>query len=233
MSTKNTLTPTAKLTSEWIKEQMFNHRVRGVEVADKMTEAGKPTTPSYVSNVRRVGMSLQKANEIADVMGWEPPMKVMLKEEVNKHPDLTDTETHIVISSLTPRAGCNEANNDYEILDKIQVSKYWLHATYPHINNLHTLALCSIKGDSMEPTFNEDDTILVDRSTLSFDSDGVYVFTYHDTLLIKRIQRRPGHGYMVISDNRDLYETYLISNEDLANVSVHGRVIGKFGFDRI
>ena len=85
----------------------------------------------------------------------------------------------------------------------------------------------------MEPTFDQEDTILVDRSTSTFEVDGVYVFTYHDSLMIKRIQRRPGRGYVVISDNKDLYDAYDLPNEDLENVRVHGRVVGKFGFVKI
>lgn len=189
-------------------------------------------------------MSLNKANEVADVLGWPKPTVVnglvlmqssedQTSKEEGLELDNEDNQTHIIISSLTPQAGCNEANNTYEILDKIQVSKPWLHATYPHLNNLHSLALCEIKGDSMEPTFHEKDTILIDTATNTVTIDGVYVFTYHDTLLIKRIQRIPGLGYSVISDNKEFYEPFNIPNEDLENLTVHGRVVGKFGFNKI
>ena len=229
---KDTLTPTAKLTSKWLKEKMHTHRVRGVDLVEKLNEAGITASPAYVSNLRRFGMSIKRAGEIAKVMDWEAP-SIFLSEDSSSSTPTENSTTHITISSLTPRAGVDVSANDSEVIDLVRVSRAWLRGQFPNLTNLQSLALCNIVGDSMEPTFDGDDTILVDCSTKQFDFDGVYVFTYYDTLLIKRIQRRPGVGYMVISDNRDLYEPYKINLEDLANVTVHGRVIGKFGFDRM
>lgn len=231
---------TAKLCAEWLREQMYKNRLRGIDMVEFFARRGYSVTPSYISNMRRSGMTVHKAKEIADIMGWEPPSFALGAGEVQlgapekeSSANLTDdSPTHLVISSLQPSAG-NGSDQTYEVLDQVKVYLPWLHATYPHLANLTKLALCHIKGDSMEPTFTEEDTLLVDTSTVSFESDGVYVFSYHDNLLVKRIQRRPGQGFMVISDNRDLYDDYLLPNHDLENVRVLAKVVGKFGFERI
>lgn len=217
--------------ADWLNEQLSSTGARNVDIVEKFHKVNKTMSPAYISNIRRIGMSMRKAREIADVMGWSPPN--LIDGEIETEPTPENSTTHITISSLTPRAGVDVSANDSEVIDLVRVSRAWLRGQFPNLTNLQSLALCNIVGDSMEPTFDGDDTILVDCSTKQFDFDGVYVFTYYDTLLIKRIQRRPGVGYMVISDNRDLYEPYKINLEDLANVTVHGRVIGKFGFDRM
>lgn len=227
--------------ADWLYHQMNRRELKNLDVVEAYRKTGKSITPAYVSNMRNIGMSLRKAQEVASIMGWAEPRVIDgvviegNKEEqeayyqnlisgLNKD---TSNETHVIISSPTTQV------EDNKILDKIQVSKPWLQATYPHLINLSELALCEIKGDSMEPTFKEKDTILVDTEAQTVAIDGIYVFTYHDTLLIKRIQRIPGKGYSVISDNKEIYVPFSIPNEDLEHLTVHGRVIGKFGFNKI
>lgn len=220
----------------WLKKMMQESDTKNVDLAEALGKTGVQVSLPYISNLRRIGMSMQRATEIAEVMGWEKPQLKMTSEgltALTEDNSLSNSPTSIVISTLTPQAGTLAHNNDYEILEQVRVPTHWLKATYPNLANINNLALCNIRGDSMEPTFDQEDTILVDRSTVTFDTDGVYVFTYHDTLLIKRVQRRPGRGYIVISDNREFYEAYEIPMEDLANVNVHGRVVGKFGFVKI
>lgn len=221
----------SKQLAEWLVETMYTKGLKNRDIIEAYKSKGQTLTTAYISNMRGSGMSLNKAYEIADIMGWPKPVVENGVVHSNQ-PGTEDTwktsdETHVIISSLTLQADGNE------ILDKIQVSKPWLQATYPHLINLSELTLGEIKGDSMEPTFKEKDTILVDTGAQTVAIDGIYVFTYHDTLLIKRIQRIPGKGYSVISDNKEIYETFSIPNEDLEHLTVHGRVIGKFGFNKI
>ena len=213
---------------EWLKQQMAQQQIKGIDIVKAYEAAGVKITSGYVSNMRNQGLSVQKAVEIATLMGWEPPTVNTEGRE-----NLSPTPTHLIISTLTPQAGSTAHNNEHEILEQVKISTSWLKAKYPNLANLGNLALCNIRGDSMEPTFDEEDTILVDRTATTFEVDGVYVFTYHDSLLIKRIQSRPGRGFIVISDNKDLYESYNLPVEDLEYVRVHGRVVGKFSFNKV
>ena len=225
---------TAELLANWLRETMYDKRVKGVDIVKAFADAGKPMTPGYVANMRHRGMSIYKAMEVADVMGWDMPLGMELGEKPKPQPEPqppTNPTTSITISSLTPVAGHSHANNDGEILEKIQVPTAWIKAAYPQTQT-SALALCAIGGDSMEPSFKPQDTVLIDTTTCTFDQDGLYIFTYHDTLLIKRIQRRPGLGFIVISDNKEFYESYEIPTGDLENLEVHGKVIGKFRFDK-
>lgn len=165
-------------------------------------------------------------------MGWELPVGLTLDDETTQSPQPLPSTTSSIISTLTLATANNQANNDGKILEQIKVSTLWLRASYPQTST-EALALFTIVGDFMEPSFKPQDTVLVDTSTCTVDQDGMYIFTYHDTLLIKRIQRRPGLGFMMISDNKTLYEQYSVPNEDLDNLTVHGRVIGKFEFKKI
>ncbi|MBN8777503.1 S24 family peptidase [Thiomonas arsenitoxydans] len=88
---------------------------------------------------------------------------------------------------------------------------------------LTSLALVTVAGDSMEPTINDGDIVVIDRSVQSIERDGVYLFTFGDETFIKRIQRMP-KALSINSDN-GLYKCWEISPEEATGLHVHGRVI--------
>ena len=65
------------------------------------------------------------------------------------------------------------------------------------------LSIIRVEGDSMAPTLNDGDDILVDGGDAAPRlRDGIYVLRMDDALMVKRIARAPGPGRVsVISDN--------------------------------
>lgn len=65
------------------------------------------------------------------------------------------------------------------------------------------LSIIRVEGDSMAPTLNDGDDILVDsRDAAERLRDGIYVLRMDDALMVKRVARAPGQGRLaVISDN--------------------------------
>lgn len=84
------------------------------------------------------------------------------------------------------------------------------------------LGMVSVTGDSMYPTLNTGDKVLVDFES-GYQSDGLYVIRIEDTLNVKRLQRMFG-GIKIISDNT-LYSEQQIEKEDGIDFAVIGRVV--------
>lgn len=65
------------------------------------------------------------------------------------------------------------------------------------------LSIIRVEGDSMAPTLNDGDDILVDGGDAAARlRDGIYVLRMDDVLMVKRVGRAPGQGRIsVISDN--------------------------------
>lgn len=208
--------------SEWLSNMMAEHRLSGKEFSEIMVAKGFRFSPQYVSKLRAGGLKLGKATEIANAMGWEPP-----RSELAGYSSAT-----VTITTLQPSAGLNLPDHTNEVLDTVKVSREWITRTHPTVKNLNNLAIFSCRGDSMEPTFTQEDTLLANRGYRQFEEDGVYIFTYHDQLLVKRIQNLPGKGYCVISDNT-AYQPYVIELQDLEHVVVHAKLIGRFSFNKI
>lgn len=69
------------------------------------------------------------------------------------------------------------------------------------------LACVRVSGDSMEPTIQSNDAVMIDMRQTTADS-GIFVFRVGEVLYLKRLMRE-GTGVRVISDN-DIYPSWLI-----------------------
>jgi hypothetical protein len=86
------------------------------------------------------------------------------------------------------------------------------------------LSIIAVDGDSMAPTLNDGDDILVDGADAAARlRDGIYVLRMDDALMVKRVARLPVPGRISVTSDNDLYPSW----PDLAAeaVALVGRVI--------
>lgn len=89
---------------------------------------------------------------------------------------------------------------------------------------LNSLCALQATGDSMEPTIPNGALLVVDR-TGTQPSEGIYVISRGDVLMVKRLQPRKNHTMRIASDNKR-YEPEDISAEDpMLSLQIFGRVI--------
>ncbi|WGE32531.1 helix-turn-helix transcriptional regulator [Actinobacillus genomosp. 2] len=88
--------------------------------------------------------------------------------------------------------------------------------------NSQGLAIINVTGDSMEPTINSGDLLFVDIKKPMYQGDGIYVFSYGDTIFVKRLQLA-GDKLLVISDNQ-FYLPWEITAENEDKFVIHGKV---------
>jgi hypothetical protein len=86
------------------------------------------------------------------------------------------------------------------------------------------LSIIRVEGDSMAPTLNDGDDILVDGGDAAARlRDGIYVLRMDDVLMVKRVARAPGPGRIsVISDNPH-YRSW--DDLPMSSVQLVGRVV--------
>ena len=123
------------------------------------------------------------------------------------------------------RPGIKEVlNPNAAVVDVMQVTKQWALRNCGGDVNFRALNLITVTGDSMSPTLDDGDLVIIDRSVERFETDSMFVFTIDDGLYIKRIQRI-GRKFHVISDN-PLYQPYVLEPADLEHgFAVRGRVV--------
>lgn len=86
------------------------------------------------------------------------------------------------------------------------------------------LSIIRVEGDSMAPTLDDGDDILVDGGDAAARlRDGIYVLRMDDVLMVKRVARAPGLGRIsVISDNPH-YRSW--DDLPMGSVQLVGRVV--------
>jgi phage repressor protein C with HTH and peptisase S24 domain len=89
-----------------------------------------------------------------------------------------------------------------------------------------SLKVIQVKGDSMSPTFKENDLIMVDIEDTDI-TNGIFIFRCNDELYLKRLDKRPD-GVLVISDNK-IYPSYELPNGS----EIIARVKSVFKYERI
>jgi hypothetical protein len=110
------------------------------------------------------------------------------------------------------------------VVGGLQISKEWVRRNLPDITAPTNLAVITGLGDSMTPTFNDGDILLVDRGITSIKLDAVYVLEREGEIFVKRLQRRLNGDLVIQSDNQVLRPD-VVANGDLGAVSIKGRVV--------
>lgn len=85
------------------------------------------------------------------------------------------------------------------------------------------MVLMDVVGNSMEPELHHGDMVLIDQSQNAVVAHGVYAVGVEDTVLVKRVEKRPG-ALVLLSDNHD-YAPIVLSGDELDGLRVIGRVI--------
>lgn len=85
------------------------------------------------------------------------------------------------------------------------------------------MVLMDVVGNSMEPEIRHGDMVLIDQGQTAVVAHGVYAVGVEDTVLVKRVEKRPG-SLVLLSDNRD-YAPIVLSGDELDALRVIGRVL--------
>lgn len=104
----------------------------------------------------------------------------------------------------------------------LTVSPEWV-AQNVRLTRTDALRFIHGHGDSMAPTFNSGDVLLVDTGVRDVKVDGVYVLQAHDRLFIKRVRQRLDGAHEISSDN-PTHKTVDTLNGD-HRVEILGRVV--------
>ncbi len=131
----------------------------------------------------------------------------------------------VVLAATDVRASMGvgaDQPTENEVVSQMVVDETWLrrNCTFSAAENL---ALITGVGDSMRPTFEDGDALLVDRGVKEIKVDAVYCVALNEELYVKRLQRRPDGTVLMISDN-SAYEAYQV-NPRKDRINILGRVV--------
>lgn len=108
----------------------------------------------------------------------------------------------------------------------VQASMQWVPETWVRQFTdapARYLTIARPVGDSMYPTINDRDIVLIDRSLQHIDrQDGIWALSYGGLGTIKRVRAMPDGSYKLMGDNPQVREEIAVDGE----MHVIGRVVG-------
>lgn len=123
--------------------------------------------------------------------------------------------------SIQVAAGDGALPGSEPITRKLAFRRKWLR--FRGLNE-KDLALVFAKGDSMEPTIDDNNTVMIDTNQKELRDGSIYVIRTNDHLIVKRIQTRLGKQVLLISDNK-AYPPIEVSMDEASDLEVIGRVV--------
>jgi len=117
-------------------------------------------------------------------------------------------------------AGPGSINDAEALAGKIGFDEKWLRKQGLEPSKL---SLIRVDGDSMAPTLNHGDDIMVDNKAAQASlREGIHVIRLDDVLMVKRLAKGPAGRISVLSDN-PAYPDW--PDVDGASISIIGRVV--------
>lgn len=188
---------------------------RSVGVSDNaiykwVSGRGQPSMVSLVNLARAAGVSVEWLATGIDATVKHPP---------NPRPKDGQVAAAARTEQETLRTSSRPPVQSRQTVEHLSFSPEWLRRVF----NIDpkSAALIEAVGDSMSPTIDEGDLVLVDLREDRFRHDGLYALRCGGDFCIKRIQRQPDGTFVLRSDN-PAYQPFVIKPEDIV---IFGRVI--------
>lgn len=187
---------------------------RAVGVSDNaiykwVSGRGQPSMMSLVNLSKAAGVSVEWL-----ATGRGAPTKAKSDPRASEPSDVVPMPRHVLRAASGRLAIQNQ-----QIVDYLSFRSDWLQRA---LNvDLRSMALVEVIGDSMSPTADEGDLVLVDLRESHFRHDGVYVLRTGSDLAVKRLQRQPDGSLLIRSDN-PAYPPVSVKSDEVALL---GRVV--------
>jgi phage repressor protein C with HTH and peptisase S24 domain len=120
-------------------------------------------------------------------------------------------------------------SSEYVYKEPLAFSADWLKAEFP--NSYDHLLLAQVPDESMEPTLQAGDLILVDTQDRDFETinHGIFLLQLDNRILVKRLQYGGDKTFKVLSDHA-AYDSFAIQfGKKSQGLSVMGRVVWAAG----
>lgn len=135
---------------------------------------------------------------------------------VNENAGVYDAGEYATAPLYDIEASCGHGawNSGENIISRLAFRRDWLKEE--GLEAAH-LAAIRARGDSMEPTIQSGDTLLVDLRVTTPRSDGIYIIEQDGGLSAKRIQRAPDGTLYIRSDN-PAYLDFTVNKDTPLNI---------------
>lgn len=199
--------------------------------AQKIGISSKQTV-SNVEKGKQKKYTDEEINRIIDEYGVSKAWFIlgegeMLETEAKSNPSNTheyDPSKFVAVPIMSAKAGAGSTGPaHYEVYTQgeLMIDRI-LFRVLPNLKNVRAI---EVDGDSMRPTLNEGDFVIIEENS-AFSGEGIYVLQYDGVLLVKRLQP-DFDGIEILSDNPNYKPRKFNPSDDQSPFHIVGKVILK------
>jgi phage repressor protein C with HTH and peptisase S24 domain len=108
-------------------------------------------------------------------------------------------------------------NNDVDF--RLAFRNDWLE----QFGGAQQLFVVRVEGDSMEPTLQESDTVLINKNANTIGAGGgIFAINWNNMVLVKRLQINPQTNEIIIKSDNPNYDSMVVKPHE---IQIEGRVI--------
>lgn len=163
----------------------------------KMLEEGGRGLPEDI----RQRIAATVAEPFANQPGEQADQSNVIVADFSRRPLIGD-EIRIAHYDVQGAMGNGKQVHDFpELFRDVTVSQQHLRELGVKYQDPRHLKMITGHGQSMAPTIEDKDPMIVDASIREFTGDGIYAFTWQGLFYIKRLQMKGAEHFKMISDN--------------------------------
>lgn len=205
--------------------------------ASRFSNARKQSGMSVADIAKRMGITIQsvygwergslpkaeRMNELADLFGVPVQWLAFGDGEPTTLRD-ENGNWSVPVLDVEASAGGGSTGGSGSVVRFMELDPEWVREIYRSATR-GSLHVVSVRGESMEPTFKQDDILLVDSSVNCIIREGFYVLSYCGMTYVKRVQPTPTGKLCIISDNPQYRSWEIDPNDESVQVKIHGIVV--------
>jgi phage repressor protein C with HTH and peptisase S24 domain len=143
----------------------------------------------------------------------------LLKDEI-------DYTTIKYYKNINASAGGGAINFD-EDYEELAIDRLFLGSMYKSNSaNTQNLIAINVTGDSMYPTLDDKEIIIVDKSNQNIQKGGIFVLSNLNGVFVKRLSCKIDNSIEIISDNKN-YNSEIVTKDEFSDLQIIGKVVGK------
>lgn len=137
-------------------------------------------------------------------------------------PPVTEGLVSIPVMSVQASAGHGSAVLKEQVAERMNLSQTLMHSL--RLTPGETFIIYA-RGESMEPIIRGGEPLICSKAERHVKAgDGIYVVRLEGDVLVKHIQRLPGHRVRIFSENRS-YEPFEVTLNDGVDFAILGKVL--------
>lgn len=147
---------------------------------------------------------------------------VSFSTDLSRRQVLADRDNSVTVPEHDVRASAGPGTI---VIDETEVAEWSLPRDYVRRTlslRGNALAVIEVVGDSMEPTLQTGDKILIDLGDRNIAMPGVFALYDGDATVVKRVEKVPGTAELQLISDNPLHSNYRVPAE---TVNVAGRVV--------